>query len=356
MHYQHIGSVNVRTSLTQAIVRKFKTGDLWIYDTVKRGLVLRVRPSGVNSYLVLLGRGKWFTLGRADVMTPEEARLAAQKVLGAVANGKDPIVEKRKQRAATVRTFLSNHYQPWADANRKTGALTVMRVLRAFPEALLDGSLAKVTAWQLEQWRTARRRAGISDSTINRDLDALRGVLTKAVEWGLLDDQPMRTVKRAKIDVIGRLRYLNAAEEARVRQALVDRDERRRDGRRRFNAWRAERGYKTVGDLGVYADHLTPVVLLALNTGLRRGELLALTWGHVDLTAAQLTVQGASAKSGMTRHLPLNSEARDVAHMAGVLDLRDVRLPGPEGGQMFSLKTAWKPIATAAKLRDFTLP
>ena len=120
---------------------------------------------------------------------------------------------------------------------------------------------------------------------------------------------PMQPVRKAKVDTFGRLRYLSPAEEQRVRPALEDRDESRRDGRRRFNAWRAERGYKTLPPLGTYADHLTPIVLLALNTGLRRGELLALTWADVDLTGARLTVQGASAKSGLTRYLPLNSEA-----------------------------------------------
>jgi integrase len=44
-----------------------------------------------------------------------------------------------------------------------------------------------------------------------------------------------------------------------------------------------------------YTDHLTPLPLLALNTGCRRGELLALTWADVEGT--MLTVHGASAKS-----------------------------------------------------------
>lgn len=49
--------------------------------------------------------------------------------------------------------------------------------------------------------------------------------------------------------------------------------------------------------MGDYADHFTPLVLLALNTGLRRGELFQLTWADVDLGRAMLTVRGRAART-----------------------------------------------------------
>jgi len=62
-------------------------------------------------------------------------------------------------------------------------------------------------------------------------------------------------------------------------------------------------------ELGAYADHLTPMILLALNTGLRRNELWNLVWGDIDLKQKTLTVHGKGAKSGQTRHIPLNPTA-----------------------------------------------
>ena len=350
----------MRAPITADLLKHLPAAPCTVWDTKLPGLVLRVRSSGHAVYVVSYGRGKRETLGRADTLTPLEARDLAKGVLGDLARGRDPQAERRRRKAGTVRTFLESQYRPWVEANRKTGGQTVTRVLRAFPDSILNRGLSELTGFQLEQWRSQRRRDGITDATINRDLDTLRSVLSRAVEWGVIAAHPMRTVRKAKVDILGRLRYLSADEERRLRAALEAREESRRDGRRRFNAWREARGYDTLPPFGAYADHMTPIVLLALNTGLRRGELLALTWGDVDFAAAQLTVQGASAKSGLTRYLPLNSEA-----IATLLTWRacsrqaddpasDVVFPGPEGGPMYSLKTAWKPIAAAAKLREFT--
>ena len=297
----------MRTSLTQALVKKYKAGgDLWIYDTVKRGLVLRVRPSGKNAYLVLLGRGKWYTLGRADVLTPEEARVLAQGVLGDVAHGKDPIVEKKKARAATLDDFIREHYEPWVLAHRKTGQQTVDRMRAHFMPTFGATKLTDITPFAVERWRSGRLKDGKKDATVNRDLVSLKAALQKAVEWRLLDRHPLSTVKLARVDTIGKVRYLSPAEEQRLRAALQLRDTLRHDGRERANVWRRERGYGEWPTYRTYTDHLTPLVLLALNTGLRFGELTALTWADVDLTSAMLTVRAEGAKSGKARYVPLN--------------------------------------------------
>ncbi len=59
-------------------------------------------------------------------------------------------------------------------------------------------------------------------------------------------------------------------------------------------------------------DYMKPLTLLSINTGLRRGEILSLTWDNVDLVRAVLTVVGDTAKSGKTRHVPLNAEALSI--------------------------------------------
>jgi integrase len=315
----------MRARLTLDLIRRLPApSDCW--DTVVVGLVLRVRASGKGFYSVRYAGGKRVTLGPADALSPFKARELARQVLGTIAGGKDPQAERRRRSGQTLRAFLAERYQ----LGGSSGA-TGVRVTSAFP-TLLSRPLAGLTGFQLEQWRAGRRAVGIKDTTINRDLNALRSVLSKAVQWGVLSEHPMRTVRNAKVDTIGRLRYLSDDEEQRLRGVLAARDEATHHG-----------------------DHMVPVVLLALNTGLRRGELLALTWDAVDLVGALLTVKGSSAKSGRTRRVPLNVEAIAVLRawrLEGWVPTGLV-FAGRDGGRMVSLKTAWKTIATAAKLKDF---
>lgn len=94
---------------------------------------------------------------------------------------------------------------------------------------------------------------------------------------------------------------------------------------------------------------MTPAVLLSINTGLRRGELLKLRWSSIDFTRQLLTVDGANAKTRQTRHVPLNDEAMSVL----------IRWREQSGGglQVFEiatgLKTALSHLLKRAKIAGF---
>src|SRR5208282_3782060 len=100
------------------------------------------------------------------------------------------------------------------------------------------------------------------------------------------------------------------AEEKCLRDALVARETKLRAARDRFNEWRVVRHLKSLPTRTTeYVDHIRPLVVLALNTGLRRGEMFSLKWSDIDLDAKILTVRAAAAKSGDSRRAPLESEA-----------------------------------------------
>ena len=56
-------------------------------------------------------------------------------------------------------------------------------------------------------------------------------------------------------------------------------------------------------DLGnrTYGDHIEPLVIVAMNTGMRKGELLSLTWADVNFEREFVTVKAVNAKSGKAR-------------------------------------------------------
>ncbi|MCZ6495733.1 MAG: site-specific integrase [Alphaproteobacteria bacterium] len=305
----------MRSNITNTLVTKLKP-DIKPYevrDLRLKGLLLRVQPSGVMTWYIEYGRGKRASLGRADAITATKAREEAKLILGEAYQGRDPMAASRKAKAHSYREFIDKDYGPWAREHLRSGDGTAKRLLSSFPD-LHQKKLGEITPWLIDKWRSACLKAGKKPATINRDLASLKSALNRAVTWSMLDENPIRVVKRSKVDAAPSVRFLSKDEEQALRVALSTREERIRIERDSANAWRMERGHPPLPDLRpmAFADHLKPMVLLSLNTGLRRGELFGLAWADVDMDNANLTVQGLGAKSGRTRHIPLNSEALDT--------------------------------------------
>jgi integrase len=337
-----------------------------VRDTRVRGFLLRVQPSGVMTYYVEYGRGKRISLGRSEVIAPDKARDRARDILDGARWGEDPMETRRLAKVHTLRSFIDEVYEPWAEANIRTAAATVARLKASFAEHL-DKKRGDLTPWIVEKWRAARIKSGTKASTVNRDLDDLKSSLTKATAWGLIEANPIASVKRSRVDNLRSPRFLSADEETRrLRRALDDREERMRCERDSANAWRAARGYDTYPDLRQcpFTDHLKPIVLVSLQTGMRRGEVFALAWQNVDLAVGRITVLGATAKSGMTRHIPLNSEA--LATLRCWRDMTDYErgsghnrphmglvFPGRSGALLNNVRRSWEGARKAAGITRF---
>ncbi|HEY0875209.1 MAG TPA: site-specific integrase [Vicinamibacterales bacterium] len=364
----------MRALIGVELLRKLPAGPEDIRDTKLPGFVLRVRPSGVHTYFAN-PRGEWIKLGTTATLTAPEARERARQELGktteqrrrerqeaeqAADEAERAAMEARRD-AYTLRQFIADHYEPWVKVNRKTGAEQTARLRQTFAE-LLDKPLARLSAFDIERWRSARLKAGKSAETVNRDLNTLRGALSRALDWsadlGLgLTVHPLAKVKAVKTDTRAQVRYLSTAEESRLLKALTARDEARRAERERANRWRTERKYAAWPVYGTYTDHLTPMVTLALHTGMRRGELFALTWADVNPTKAVVTVRGETAKSDQTRHIPLNVTAATVLatwrEITKPEKVTDLVFPGADGARLEDIKTAWGALLKAAKIEAF---
>ena len=234
-----------------------------VRDTRLKGLLLRVQPDGVMSYVVEYGRGKRLTVGRADALAPAQARNRARAILADAYAGNHPMAARRRARAHTLASFVDEVYKPWAETNIRTTKGALYRLRANFPD-LQDKKLGEINAWVVEKWRAARLKAGAKPATVNRGLDDLRAALAKAVAWGLLGAHPLTDVKRSRTDTKAVVRFLDGDERARLMAALDAREERiRRERGDQANAWRAERGYPLLPDLRAvaFADHLRPLVL-----------------------------------------------------------------------------------------------
>lgn len=147
--------------------------------------------------------------------------------------------------------------------------------------------IGRITPGLVERYKEERRKM-VTGSTVNRELTCLKTIFAKAVEAEKTPTNPVRKVKMFP-DPATRLRFLSR-DEARSLVEACD-------------------------------DVMRPIVVLALHTGMRRGEILNLRWADIDLDNRLIWL--AETKSGRAEYAPMNDEV--VKALKGIK--RDVSNP-----------------------------
>ncbi|CAD6553485.1 tyrosine-type recombinase/integrase [Paraburkholderia metrosideri] len=344
-------------------------------DAELTGFKVRVLPSGTVQYTVKFykpdGKEGRKRIGTYPAMSASDAREAARLELTQTPTKQDTpaVVEEKKKRRAesvrrahgvpTLRTFLDGDYTAYLEANEISTANAAL-IRSSFPD-LLDRGLDEFTPWMLEQWKSRAAKTGIKPKTISNKLVALQGLLRVAVKAGHVTDNPAKEVPRnGKADVV--VRYLgqrDPLERERLYVAMEVREEVNRDARHRTNAHRRSRPGGALKPLPSlrnvrYTDHLQPLVVTALNTGMRKAELLALQWDDVDLELRTIHVRRAVAKSDKRRDIPISDELlaclktwKPLAHRLYVFGNPETDAP------LTDFKNAWAALLVAAEIADF---
>lgn len=346
--------VTINTSLIAKLQPRDKPYD--VRDDKLIGFLVRVNISGKLLYMCEYARGKRIAIGRAGVLTPAQARDKAHSILGDAAKGIDPSESRKKKLKLTLKDFIDNEYAPWVKEHRKSGIKTLGMISLHFFEPFGSKALTELTPALIDQWRTLRLKNGISVETVNRNIATLKAAISKAVLWGFMETHPLERLKLMKADRSAKVRFLSADEEQRLREAAISREVQIKADRDSGNQWRRERNYKLYPDLNQYqfADHMRPMILLSINTGLRQGEVFSLRWENVNFERSLLTIEGAYAKSGKTRHIPLNSEALHVLKSwRQQSEKSDLVFPSIDDKPFYTVKTSWKGIRDTAKIKNF---
>jgi integrase len=182
------------------------------------------------------------------------------------------------------------------------GALEDRFRLKALQRRTLSKlSMTALTPAKIAEYRD-QRLTQVSSGTVIRELAYISSIINQARrEWGINIDNPIRLVRKPQSPQ-GRNRILNEAEKLRILDELVPRPT------RRVSMW------------------MKPLVEFALETGMRRGEMLALTWTNVDLI--NRTAYLHLTKNGESRTVPLSSKAIQILKS----------LPRNIAGEVFPIK------------------
>ncbi len=162
-------------------------------------------------------------------------------------------------------------------------------------------------------------------ATVNRYLAALSHACTIAVkEWGWMEDSPMRKVSKLK-EPRGRVRFLSNEERAVLLETSKN----------------------------TTYPHLHLIVVLALSTGARKGEIMNLRWGDIDKSRTKIILH--ETKNGERRAIPLTGYARGL-----ILEHEKVRridtdmlFPSKTGKSSFEIKKSWGKALENAGIEDF---
>ena len=354
----------MKAKLTQSYVASIKvTGKaLWFTDTGFQNLRLYVGASGVKTWYVGFrgksGQYKSHKLGGADVLTVAEAREMARDFLARLARGEE--LEKKVERHLQLGEFIETYYAPWVEINRKTGKAT-MAILRSSFKFLFKRPVDELKIIEIEQWRTKRQGEGSKAATINRLVTSLKAALNWGVEHSLIESNPLSRLKPLQErDSSQKVRYLSDDEKSRLMAALDEREARLRKGRDSHNKWLSERGEESRPPLdGAFADYLKPLVLLAMNIGVRKGNLFSLKWGDVDFSTETIYLPADTTKPGKDLHVYMNQTVIDTLTVwrQQSADTSPDAFVFPssqkKGARMVGARRAWMAVLKVAQIENF---
>lgn len=240
----------------------------------KRGDIWWIRYAGIDGRIIR-------TSSRSTKYGDAEMQLFRMKQ--AVKEGKLPETVK-----IVNHTFeeLAENYKAWVTGRQASASVKKYVIdhlikrfgplhLRRFNTALVEQLQTDLMAKGFKE----NSKKGMVAGGHNKVLNILRHMFSKAVEWEMVEAETLQRVRKVKLF--------------------------REDKRLRFLSIEEAQGLVSVCD-----DHLRPIVVTALNSGMRKGEIFKLQWSKVDLQHGFVLL--GKTKNGERREIPINDSLKAV--------------------------------------------
>lgn len=206
------------------------------------------------------------------VTSKEEAVFALREEVSQSFNREHGIQKKRDK--IKFIEFADEYMENYAKVNKvEKSWKTDDYYLKGMKEFFGDLYLHEFTLLEIEKYKSHRIKQGVRTSTINRCLTIIRKMFNLAVDWEVLQKNQISKIKfySEKDNLMERI--LTRPEEERL--------------------------------LGASSEHLKPILIVALNSGMRLSEILTLQWKFIDLNAKKIRL--VKTKSGRIRIININS-------------------------------------------------
>jgi len=255
-----------------------------IYDTEVQRLALRMTHLGARTFYVVKRSGtsvSWLKIGSFPEVTVEQARAAAQKILGEFAQGQNPAAVKRAFKAEPTVTEFFEEYGRRHGEKKLSWKEDKQRFRDYLQPTLGSRKLSEIKRDKVSLALSAAENAGKAPATV-RQIRALASIIfNKAIEWGYLETNPVTGLK-VNGSVVQRDRFLDADELPRFFAALEE-------------------------EPSLVMRHF---ILMALLTGARRENVQAMHWHEIDLKSATWKIK--RTKNGQPQNVILTLTAIEI--------------------------------------------
>ncbi len=311
--------------------------DVFMFDDDLIGFGLKITPNGRKTYLVqyrIRGAKKRVMIGvHGSPWTPENARQEAKRLLGLVADGKDPAETKAVAKtiptvADAVEKFFAEHVA------HKNKPRTYAEYLKLANNIIIP-HLGKYRIDAIQRSHVAKLHNELQSTPYqaNRTL----AVLSKMFNWleavGLRTDRSNPCLHVEKYPESKRECLLSDADLAKLGQAMVE----------------SERNGKA-------SLHAVAALRLLILTGARLEEILSLRWDEVDLEGRALRLSDAksikvASQTGIKKVIPLNPPAMELlSTLPRIKNNPFVIIGRIEGHAMVNINKPWRRIRADAGL------
>jgi len=218
---------------------------------------------------------------------------------------------------------LAERYLSWINGRQKSAKIKGY-IIGQITSTFGSLPLRRFNTLTVEQLQTDLINRGLKNSSCNKVLNILKHMFTKAVDWEMVESEVLKRVRKVKLlpDDSKRLRYLSKQE----CQELINSCE----------------------------THLKPIVITALNTGMRKSEILNLKWDNVDLKYGFILLD--RTKNGERREIPINRTLEAVfldKNLIRRLDIPYVFYDPATGKPYQDVKRSFNTACRRAGIKDF---
>lgn len=300
-------------------------------DTEVKGLILRVKPNGNmvwrlnyrNSHKVQ----KRYTIGDYKKIKVTQAKKEALRLNGLIAQDIDIQKEKlEKSRSVdlTLRKFIEEFYLQWYKTHNKNIKSLLFYMGKPF-QKILDKPIIELNdkKYMTKFLSDYQNENNTSNATYNRMLSTLKGIFSRSYEFGYIEKNNVRDVKLLKV-LSSKIRYLDDNETRRFFESLP-----------KLKSITAQN-----------------IIKIAYYTGMRKGEILSLSFDDIDYQTNQITLKSSNTKSNKTRSIPIHEEVmkviKSIGRGSGLLFVSEVT-----GKKFDNIDRSWKQLMKLSEIENF---